>query len=153
MQKLLDTNILCAALRRLRADSKPEDAVAVADELIRRYGTKAICSPVRIEVLGGVRDPHELELTERFLERFDVVDQKRVPAMDWEEAERIAKRVVPYDREVPRRERRRQRVERPLTPARQFGDCMITAIAKRLGYDVITDDKGLIRQSGRTKSK
>lgn len=142
-----------AHLQRLPdASSKgSDDAKQWAEELIRNKDTNAIVSPVEIEVLAGVRDAHDLELTEAFLSRFRVVDEGNVPQGDWDEAKRIAKRVVKYDREVPRKHRHRERAKHPRTGARQLGDCLITAIALRLGYVVLTDDRGLIRQAGRSR--
>ena len=41
----------------------------------------------------------------------------------------------------------------PRTQARNLGDFLITAIALRLNYAVLTDDRGLTRQAGRTGGK
>ena len=140
-------------LKKLRSDSTRADAEQLARKLIEIYDTKAIVSPVEIEVLAGVRDPHELELTEVFLGQFEIIDQRHIPPRDWEQAGIIAKRVVKYDRQVPRRSRSRDREQNPRTQARNLGDCLITAIALRLNYAVLTDDRGLTRQAGRTGGK
>jgi predicted nucleic acid-binding protein len=57
-----------------------------------------------------------------FLKPFKVVDEGRIVRQDWDEAERIAKRV--------------HRTGRP----RKLGDCLIMAIAQRLNCDVVTAD-------------
>jgi len=136
-------------LKKLRSDSRRADAEQLARRLIEIYDTKAIVSPVEIEVLAGVRDPHELKLTEVFLGQFEIIDQRHIPPQDWEQASRIAKRVLRYDRDVSRRDRKRRRQANPKTELRQLGDCLITAIANRLHYEPITDDKGMKRQAGR----
>ncbi|MGC8640551.1 MAG: hypothetical protein ACP5XB_11815 [Isosphaeraceae bacterium] len=109
-------------------------------------------SAVEIEVLAGVRDSHELELTEVFLGEFEVIDHGNIPRQDWLRAKQIAKRVIKYDRDVPRRHRQRKRQLNSKTEARQLGDCLIAAIANRLHYEPIpiTDDRGMKRQAGRT---
>jgi len=149
LKRVLDTNRLNRQLRKLRADSTREDASRLAQELIDLHETNAIVSPVEIEVLAGVRDPQELALTEEFLSHFVVIDAQRIPPDDWHTAKRLAKHVVRYDRDVPRRDRRRAREQNPKSEARDLGDCLITAIATRLGYEVDTEDKGLRRQAGR----
>jgi len=121
-----------------------------AVRLIKNKATNAIVSPVRIEVLAGVRDTFDREITEAFLAKFALIDERKIPVADWLEAERIAKRVVTSDREVPRRQRRREPQSRPQTESRQLGYCLILAIANRLNYEVVSNDKGLRRQQGRT---
>jgi len=79
-----------------------------------------------IEMVGGITSRRELELTKAFLGVFTCIDQKRIPASDWQEAIRLAQR-VPRDR-------------RP----RQLGDCLIRAIANRLKYNVLTFDTGFV---------
>ena len=151
-KSLLDSNILLEHFRRMpdKNAKGADDAKTWADLLIKNRGTNAIVSPVEIEVLAGTRDPHDLELTEAFLSRFEVVDGQRTLPEDWEMAKRFAKRVVKLDRQVPRQHRRRDRQDNPGTPARQLGDCLISAIARRLNYSLITADKRLIQQEGRT---
>jgi predicted nucleic acid-binding protein len=96
-----------------------------ARALISLVGTSAILKPVVIEFLCGARDGHELELSRAFLEQFVVVDRGNVTPADWQLAERLASR-IPRD-------------ARP----RDFGDCLIVAIARRLGYEVFTYDQRL----------
>jgi|SRR5271157_427892 len=148
-QRFFDSTKLMTELKKLRSDSRRADVEQLACKLIEIYDTKAIVSPVEIEVLAGVRDPHEFELTEVFLEQFEIIDQRHIPPQDWEQARRIAKRVLRYDRDVSGRHRKRRRQANPKTELRQLGDCLITAIANRLHYEPITDDKGMERQAGR----
>lgn len=148
-RRFFDTNKLVGQLRKLRHDSTRAVARALARELIAAYDTNAILTPVEIEVLVGVRDGRELDLTERFLEEFEVIDRHKILPEDWKEARRIAKRVRKYDRDVPRAERKRSRERHPRSSARDFGDCLIVAIANRLHYEPITEDEGLTQQAGR----
>src|SRR5437764_290447 len=102
MPKLIfDSNKIIERLRMLRNDSTPADAERLAKELIEEYDTRAIVSPVEIEILAGVRDSHELKLTETFLGCFEVIDQGKIPPGDWQDAKRQAKHVVKYDRQQP----------------------------------------------------
>ena len=150
--RIFDTTRLITQLKKLRAESTRADAQRLARELIDAYDTRAIASPVEIEVLAGVPDPHELELTEVFLAEFEVIDHGNIPQQDWQRAKQIAKRVIQYDPDVPRRHRKREPRQNPKTKARQLGDCFIAAIANRLHYDPIpiTDDRGMKKQAGRT---
>jgi predicted nucleic acid-binding protein len=154
-KRLLDSTLLIAHFQRFSplAQKGPEDARNWANRLIDNKGTNAIVSPVVIELLAGVRDSHELALTEAFLEKFEVVDERRIPPQDWEQAGIFAKRVVKYDREVPRGSRRRDREQNPKTRARDLGDCLIMAIALRLNYVVLSHDRGIPRQAGRVGGK
>jgi predicted nucleic acid-binding protein len=154
-KRLLDSSLLISHFRRISklAEKGREDARVWAKRLIENKGTNAIVSPVVIEMLAGVRDSHELSLTEAFLDEFDVVDERRIPPQDWVLAGIIAKRVLKYDRQVPRRSRRRDREQNPRTQARDLGDCLIAAIALRLNYTVLSDDRGIPLQAGRTSGK
>jgi len=154
-KRLLDSTLLISHFKRFSnlAEKGQEDARDWAKRLIENKGTKAIVSPVVIEMLAGVRDSHELSLTEAFLDEFDIVDERKIPPQDWELAGTIAKRVVKYDRLVPRRIRRRDREQNPRTQARDLGDCLIAAIAIRLKYVVLTEDRGIPLQAGRTSGK
>jgi predicted nucleic acid-binding protein len=121
----------------------------LARALIAGEETDAIVTPVEIEVLAGVRNRHELELTESFLKTFRVIDQRRIIPADWEEARRLAKH-------IPRPHRPRKGRGSGQTPAaepRDLGDCLITAISRRLNHDVMTADKGLRRVEGRTRRR
>lgn len=153
VKHVLDTNWLNRQLRKLRSDSNAEDARKLAQESIDRHDTNAIVSPVEIEILAGVRDPHELEPTEVFLSLFVIIDARKIPPADWETAKRLAKHVVRYDRDVPGRQRKRAREKNPRTEARDFGDCLISAIAARLHYEVDSEDRGLHRQAGRVNPR
>lgn len=134
-KRIFDSNRLIKQFRLLRpyAGKNPADAKRCAGELIEAFGTDAIVSPVEIEFLAGIVDPHEMDLAEAFLQRFRIIDERRTPPEDWLEARRIAKHVV---RNSGRRD---------------LGDCLILAIAHRLHYDVSSSDGGLTRQQGRTQ--
>jgi predicted nucleic acid-binding protein len=91
-----------------------------AKRLIDIHETDAIVTPAALELLCGAMSKHELDLTRRYLSEFDCVDQADIRSDDWVEARRLASRV-------------------PRTPEpRDLGDCLIRAIANRLGYDVFT---------------
>jgi predicted nucleic acid-binding protein len=82
---------------------------------------------VYIELIAGVMNQRELRLTVTFLEEFHCIDEKRIPEQDWHEAIRLAQR-------VPR-----------TASSRQFGDCLIHAICKRLRYQIATHDTRFAR--------
>jgi predicted nucleic acid-binding protein len=136
-KKVLDTNILIAHWRRFApyADKRPSDAEQWARSLIEGRETDAIVSPVAIEFLCKKVDRHQLELAEAFLNVFRIIDEGKLVPQDWQEARRLAKHAGPRARE------------------RDLGDCLISAIADRLNHDLITDDKDLIRQRGRTRRR
>jgi predicted nucleic acid-binding protein len=94
-----------------------------AKEIITRYDTNAIVTPVYIEVIAGVQNQRELQLTREFLDCFQCVDMRRILPQDWNEVIRLA-----------------QRIPRNGKP-RQLGDCLIRAIANRLRYEVETSDE------------
>jgi predicted nucleic acid-binding protein len=125
-RSVLDTSILIRSWRNYSGgkwkQKTPDDARRWASQTIKLYDTDAIVTPVYLELVAGVSDNHELELTEAFLAEFKCVDGGNVTPADWEEALRIA-----------------QRVPRNGKP-RQLGDCLIRAIANRLRYKVITLD-------------
>jgi predicted nucleic acid-binding protein len=128
MGRLLDTCILIGHWQRCRSklQSRQLDGVIVerwADELIRNYSTNKIATPVRLEFLAGTKTGTELKLADLYLKRFQVVDNGEITKRDSHHAERLARR-------IPRDGTRRH-----------LGDCLIGAIADRLGYDVITSDK------------
>jgi predicted nucleic acid-binding protein len=124
---ILDTSVLIRHWNTGRgdtplADVTERDVRGWADRLIELHQTKAIVTPVSVEMIAGVRSKHELKLLRAFLARFEVIDERRIPVQDWQETERIA-----------------QRVPRDGKP-RQMGDCLIRAIANRLRCDVIAYD-------------
>lgn len=128
---LLDASILIHHWYQCRTKPLREcsvaDAEAWAEKLIALEMTKAIVTPVYIELLCGVSSSHEGQLTRAYLNRFQCVDGGHIPREDWEEAIRLAQRI-------------------PVTnKPRQLGDCLIKAIAKRLHYRVRTRDKGFPR--------
>ena len=91
-------------------------------------GTSAILTPVAIEFLCGARDASELDLYRAFLARLDVLDGGRINQEDWQKAEQFAA-WIPRDG----------------TP-RDFADCLIAAIARRLSCEVLTSDIDLSRR-------
>ena len=137
MKRVLDTNILIAHFLALRplAGKGASDAVSSARRLIEDRGTDEIVSPVEVEFLCGVLERHEMRLREAFLSVFKVIDEHSTIPKDWSEAARYAKH--PGFHASPR----------------DLGDCLVSAIADRLGREVISDDKGLHRQRGRTRQK
>jgi predicted nucleic acid-binding protein len=136
-KRVLDTNRLIDQFRLLQpyARKKRDDAVRCADQLIELHETNAIVSPVEIEIIAGVVDPHEMELTIAFLGLFQIIDKRRILPEDWEEARRIAKHIGNSAKR------------------RDLGDCLITAISNRLRHEVLTGDLGLKRQTGRTRQR
>lgn len=127
-QKLvLDTSVLLSWWNTCRSRCKGELTVALtrqwAQELMRIHNSKAIVSPVYIEVIAGVVQGNQLRLTRAFLEEFDCVDRELVPKSDWQEAKRLAQWI--------------RQSKRP----RDLGDCLIRAIARRLHCEVLTFDE------------
>jgi predicted nucleic acid-binding protein len=129
---VLDTSVLLDFWHRRVGNAWEEMALdaarAIAEPLIRVEQTRAIVTPVRLEVLCGGRTAHEVALFDAYLSAFDVVDRGDVLRQDWELAEQLARR-------IPRNWRLHGK-------RRQLGDCLIRAIAKRLRYDVRSHDKG-----------
>src|SRR5262245_33876297 len=125
---ILDTNILIAHWRRHftcpRKKHRAKDAERWARELIKARQTDAIVTPVYVEMVCGALDQHELHLTLVFLDRFRRVDEGAIPPQDWQNAIQMA-----------------EKVSRGAEP-RDLGDCLIRAIANRLGYEVKTEDHG-----------
>jgi len=124
---LLDTSVLIAHWRKCEGDApaapRPDDARRWAKELIKTYGTDVVATPVVVEFLAGVRKRDELMLARAYLEDLRTIDGGNVSAEDWAAARRYAER-VPQDGKP-----------------RQLGDCLIRAIADRLGYDAYSLDK------------
>jgi len=79
--------------------------------LVEAHDSNALLTPVYIEFIAGVRSNAELRLAEAYLKHFDIVDKHSILRRDWEEAERLVRR-------VPRNGKPRQLV-----------DCLIRAIA------------------------
>ena len=102
----------------------PDAAEAWGRLHARRTGTKAILSPTYLEFVGGARSGEELKAFRAFLATFEVVDGWEIRPIDLEGARRRAERVPPN-------RKRRGAV-----------DCLIRAVASRLGYAVRTRDRG-----------
>jgi predicted nucleic acid-binding protein len=135
-KRLLDTQILISYWKMRRStpltDDTREDAISWAQDLIKLHDSRAIVTPVYVEMIAGVMSSHELALTRAFLDEFDCVDERDIPPKDWEEAIRLAQR-------VPGQKGRRKAAKKPRP--RKLGDCLIQAIANRLNYDVQSRDK------------
>jgi predicted nucleic acid-binding protein len=126
--RILDTNVLINGWHRLPHSKRTNSGVKLwARELAEIYDTDLIASPVRIEFLCGAK-AHELELFRVYLSSFKVIDAGSIPRQDWEEAERIAKRVVNSGRH------------------RKLGDCLLMAISLRLNCDIVSADRDITRR-------
>ncbi len=124
MARLLDTNILIKYWKRKQLWKQPKNAIRrSAKELAELYEADGILTPIYIEMMVGTTSEKEVELTKEFLGELKILDEGRILADDWKHAERYAARVL---RSGGRR---------------QLGDCLIKAIADRLNYDVVSDDK------------
>jgi predicted nucleic acid-binding protein len=125
-RRLFDSNYLMNHYRRKChspiARWSERDAHAWADDLLELYQTNAIVSPVYLEFVAGTSSHADLKLSRAYLSRFVIVDGWKIVDRDLKEARRIAER-VPRD-------------GRP----RDFGDCLIRAIANRFSYEVLTND-------------
>jgi predicted nucleic acid-binding protein len=124
-RRILDTNRLISFWsRKTTRFGRPDGATARAwaDELVHLEGTDAIVTPVRIEFICHANSRELLELYESFIDGFVVIDRGQIGPADWNAAARLARRVP--------------RSGKP----RQLGDCLIRAIATRLGYDVMTNE-------------
>jgi predicted nucleic acid-binding protein len=98
-----------------------------ARKLIELYESDAIVTPVYVEMIAGVSNQRELQLTVTFLKEFRCIDEKRIPKQDWHEAIRLAQR-------IPR-----------TGSSRQLGDRLIHAICKRLNHQIATHDTRFAR--------
>ena len=126
---VLDSRQLIAFWRRRQTDAgggAPDAATAAgwASDLERATGTASILSVTYLEFVGGAGSGAELRAYRAFLGGLEIVDGWEVRPSDFEQARRLAER-VPRDR-------------RP----RGAMDCLIRALASRLGYAVRTGDRG-----------
>jgi hypothetical protein len=76
---------------------------------------------------AGVTSADELKLTQAYLAPFEIADAGKIPKGDWDEARNMAQRVAATGGK------------------RQLGVCLVRAIAKRLGCEVLTVDRGFPR--------
>jgi predicted nucleic acid-binding protein len=141
-KRVLDSSMLISHWHKCRAASLAMNTTAQArdwaNRLIAFYNTDAIVTPVYLEMVAGVRNRHELELTRAYLGAFRCIDERRILPSDWDEAVRLAER---YPRRRKRRGRRRTPDAEENPKPRDLGDCLIRAIADRLKHDVETLDK------------
>lgn len=125
-RRILDTSVLIAGWRKnatgLIVHATIEDARSWADEVVRLRRSDAIVTPVKIEFLVGTRTGHELRLARAFLEAFRIIDGGEVQKEDFTAAINLAERIPPDGN------------------PRQFGDCLIRALAQRLRHDVDSTD-------------
>ena len=132
-RNVLDTTILIGHWRRLptaRPLTEIDEAEVErwAQQLIKIEQSDATVTPVSLEVsLRGWRSSEKSILARAFLKPFKAIDDRRTLKRDWQEALRLAGR-VPANRKP-----------------RDFGDCLIKAIAQRLNHDVRTLDSGMPR--------
>ena len=135
--RILDTNVLIGRWHRCRKGRKIEDCTLTdAREWGRRISMDGdIILPVRIEFLVCAKTEHECRLYEEYLRQFGEADNRRILAVDWEVAESIAKGI-----RKPRPARGRGIVSRRTT-ARDFGDCLIRAVCRRLRREIVIDDR------------
>ena len=126
-KRLFDTSILIDHINAFpNKDAMTEAALRTwGGNLIEMHSTNWICSPVVIEVLAGTRNKRELALHRAYLSAFAIIDEGKIPPMDWQKAQHWAQR-VPDNRHVR---------------ARSLGDCLIRAIAERLHCDVLASDR------------
>ncbi len=125
-RNVLDTSVLLDHWHQRRKKTRGLSEAGVrkwAQELAKVHETRAIVTPVKLEFICGATSKQEMQLSDVFLREFEIVDQGRILAEDWQEAERIARR-------VPRTGKRRQ-----------LGDCLVRAIANRLRHEVISHDE------------
>ncbi|MEX0701908.1 MAG: PIN domain-containing protein [Planctomycetales bacterium] len=119
----MDTSILLTHWHGPRARRRTaEEARAWAEELVRIHRTSFIVSPVYLEFVCGAQSRGELMLAEAYLSVFEVKDNWEIRPEDLRQAARIARR-VPAD-----------------GSRRQFGDCLIRAMANRLKCAVLSFD-------------
>ncbi|MEZ6233190.1 MAG: PIN domain-containing protein [Phycisphaerales bacterium] len=130
--RVFDTNYLIGAWNRHGPPQSLTEARERAKQFLNTMGSGGILSPIRLEFLSGARTKQELRLYDAFLDQFEVLDlaakrQRGVRAEDWTEAERLVRRVPPDGK------------------PRHLADCLIRAIANRLGVEVLTNDAGFPR--------
>lgn len=127
--RVLDTNVLINIWHGKAPEGKPvrSDEAARAEPLkwLKRFPADGIVTPVRLEFVGGTREKDELRLADLFLAEFDLLDGGIVLPEDWDEAQRIARRIRGSGR------------------ARDAIDCVIRAICDRINADLYTFDTGI----------
>ncbi len=132
-RRILDTNLLVAHWRMSWRELRKKEPTPVlarrwAQQLIHLRQTEWIELPVRLEFLAGRRTEEPIEVVQAYLGEFALADEGIVLPDDWRGAENYANRILS---------------NRP----RDLGDCLILAIADRLGFDIDTFDGGMPRSS------
>ena len=78
-RRILDTNVLIyhwrEFKRRLNRDPTLVEAEELARSLIRAHGTKAIVTPVYVELVAGATSAEQLRRFRAYLDQFDCVDR------------------------------------------------------------------------------
>jgi len=135
---ILDTNVLCSTwhgkLPRTVRVVDIKTARQSAQSLKQFYEDAFIVTPVKIEMLCGVRNAQELQITRVFLDEFEVIDAGLISKEDWIKAEQYAAR-SPRDGKP-----------------RDFADCLIRAIADRYHAELVTFDQGVPQALGNRRS-
>lgn len=133
-KEFLDTNRLIEHYQRMRA-GRPHRQVTDtmvaqwAKDLIRLRRVNLILTPVVIEFLAGAGSSREVQLGKAFLAEFEIADGGDIRGDDWVRAQQFAER-VPGDGKP-----------------RDLGDCILAALAERLGLDADTGDHGFPKRA------
>ena len=104
MARILDTSILISHWLRFPKGAAGRTAKNMglwAEDLVQRYQSRQIVSPVYVEMVAGVTSSAELELTKAYLASFDVIDGGKISKIDWDEARNFAQRVESKRRKTP----------------------------------------------------
>lgn len=122
--RVLDTNVLISFWKRNQAQLKAIPSPAVAREwgewLAAQHEQSGVLTPIYLEFICGCASAQELAAAEAYLACFDNFDGGRILEIDWQMAERSARRIT--------------RDGKP----RHLVDCLIAAIARRLKKEVFT---------------
>lgn len=130
-KRIFDSNVLISHWKNFpdgEGERTEEALQEYASQLIEFYATDLICWPVLIEVLAGTQNKRDLDLHRAYLNPFKLIDQRNTPEEVWDKAKQFAQRVH----------------EKDFDKARDFGDCLIQAIAEHYHCDLISCDKGCL---------
>ena len=112
---------------RLWVAEDPSICLSSAQEVIDSYDSNLIVTPVKIELVGGMRTGDELRRMNAYLSVFNIIDDGKITEKDWLKAEELARRVPARSSVIGKR--------------RQMADCLIRAIGFPLKYEVYSFDK------------
>ena len=126
MKTIVDTCVWSLALRRQDPNKLAQDERQMIAELQEaiRDGRAIIIGPIRQEILSGIRDKAKFERTQQLLDPF--LDEE-IAAEDFIHAARLFN--LCRDRGI----------------ACGSIDMLMCAVAARMHYDILTNDKGLER--------